>query len=299
MSDPEIELVLDARATIGESPVWAAREAVLYWIDVKAPALYRTDPNTGVARRWILPSEIGGYGLRADGSGAIVALRSGVFALEFTNGVLTLIAEPPFDPKKHRFNESGCDPAGRLWLGTMSDPAPGVKAEPEAGYLYSFSGVDGLVRHDLVALTANGFAWSPDASTFYMAHTKEGRVDAFEFDPDYGRLWARRTLVSVPRNLGVPDGAAVDVDGLYWSVLHHGGRLHRYSPEGRLAREVLLPIDNPTMVAFGGSDLDLLYVTSATHGKPGRPNEGGLFRFRPGVRGWPRPLFGEAALPRQ
>ena len=76
-----------------------------------------------------------------------------------------------------------------------------------------------------------------------------------------------------------------------------GGRLHRYTPDGRLDREVLLPIQNATMVAFGGSDLETLYVTSATHGQPGRLHEGGLFRFRPGVRGWPRPLFGHASLP--
>src|SRR4051812_4993312 len=110
MSDPEIELVVDAQATIGEAPVWAAREGALYWIDVKAPALYRTDPDSGETRHWVLPSEIGGFGLQADGSGAILALRSGVFTLDFASGNLALLARPPFDPMTHRFNEGDCDP---------------------------------------------------------------------------------------------------------------------------------------------------------------------------------------------
>ncbi|AWN39541.1 SMP-30/gluconolactonase/LRE family protein [Methylobacterium durans] len=296
MLDPNIELVVDAQATIGEAPVWAAREGALYWVDVKAPALYRTDTASGETEHWRLPSEIGGFGLQADGSGAILALRSGVFALGFARGNLTHLAEPPFNPRTHRFNESDCDPAGRLWLGTMFEPEPGVEASPEAGHIYSFTVADGLVRHDEVALTANGFAWSPDGRTFYMAHTKDGRIEAIAFDAEQGRLGARRNLVTIPHQVGVPDGGAVDRDGFYWSAIHRGGRLHRYAPDGRLDREVLLPVQNPTMVAFGGDDLETLYVTSATHGQPGQPHEGGLFRCRPGVPGLARPLFGEAPL---
>ena len=291
MPQPEVECILDARAIIGESPVWSAHDRALYWIDVKAPALYRTDPASGETRCWGLPSEIGGYGLRSDGSGAIVALRSGVFAFDFADEGLTLLADAPFNSRTHRFNEGDCDPSGRLWLGTMFDPEPGVAASPQAGHLHSFTLAEGLVQHDEVALTANGFAWSPDGGTFYMARTKDGRVDAFAFEAKRGLLGQRRTLVTVPADLGQPDGAAVDADGFYWSAIHRGGRLHRYAPDGHLDREVLLPVANPTMVAFGGDDLDDLYITSATHGEPGRPQEGGLFLLRPGVRGWPRPLF--------
>ncbi len=41
---PEIECVLDARATSGETPTWCESEQVLYWIDVEEPALHRSGP---------------------------------------------------------------------------------------------------------------------------------------------------------------------------------------------------------------------------------------------------------------
>ena len=229
--------------------------------------------------------------MRVDGSGAVLGLRSGLFALDFESGETERMAEPPFDPRTHRFNESGVDPAGRLWLGTMFDPEPGVDAEPEAGPLVSWSLSEGLVIRDASALTANGFAWSADGGRFYLAHTVEGWIEAIDFDAATGALGARRRFVSVDPETGQPDGGTIDAEGFYWSAIHKGGRLHRYAPDGRLDCEVALPIRNPTMMAFAGEGLDALYVTSATHGKEGAPHEGGLWRLDAGVRGLPLPTL--------
>ena len=121
-SETEIELVIDARAVIGESPLWTEDQSELYWVDIKAPALYRTKIPTLETTSWSLPSDIGGYALTS--GGAIVALRNGIFALDFSSGELAKLCDPPFDPRIHRFNEVDCDPSGRLWLGTMFDPEP-------------------------------------------------------------------------------------------------------------------------------------------------------------------------------
>ncbi|ACL55461.1 SMP-30/gluconolactonase/LRE family protein [Methylobacterium nodulans] len=293
MTPARIDILVQARAVIGEAPFWSGREPALYWIDVKAPALFRTDPETGDTRRWTLPAEIGGYALLADRSGAIVALRSGIFALAFASGDLDRLAGPPFDPRTHRFNEGDCDPAGRLWLGTMFDPLPGVKAEPRADHLYAFTLAGGLVRHAETAFVANGFAWSPDGGRLYLADSRAGRIDAVAFDAARGRLGLRQPFAAVPSGLGVPDGGAVDAEGFYWSAIHGGSCLHRYAPDGRLDRRLPLPVRYPTMMAFGGGDLATLFVTSATHGEPGSPQDGAVLRLRPGVRGEPRPLFGE------
>ena len=118
----EIEVVLEAVATIGESPTWAAAESALYWIDVKKPALYRYDPVLGGQLAWPMSSDIGAFGLVSDPPGAVVALRQGIFRLEFASGSLTQLAPPPFDPALFRFNEGACDTAGRFWVGVMFDP---------------------------------------------------------------------------------------------------------------------------------------------------------------------------------
>ena len=71
-----IETVLDFHSRIGESPTWVADERALYWIDVKAPALYRYCPDDESLRSWPMTSDIGGFALAGDG-GAVVALRAG------------------------------------------------------------------------------------------------------------------------------------------------------------------------------------------------------------------------------
>jgi sugar lactone lactonase YvrE len=288
--DSDIELFLDARATIGESPLWC-EEGALYWIDVKAPALYRTEIASRQTTSWQFSSDIGGYGLKPGGKGAFVALRIGLFELDFETKTLVKLCDAPFDADTHRFNESDCDPTGRLWLGTMFDPPPGAPARPTKGGLYSFTRDAGLREEDDSSLLHNGFAWAPDGREFFLAHSREGRIYAYEFDLERGAIGARRVFAEVPKVLGIPDGGAFDADGCYWSAIHRGGRLHRYAPDGRLDRVVELPVQNPTMMAFGGPNLRELYITSATHGEPGKPYEGGILRMLPGVAGLARPTL--------
>ena len=282
-----VELAFDAHANTGESPTWCPGPGLLFWIDVKAPALHRFDPRDGSGRRWDMPAEIGCMAATADGEQVLVGLRTGLFAFAPATESLTRLADPPFDPRTHRFNEGGCDATGRFWLGTMFEPEPGVAAEPSPGALHSFRTGEGLRRHRDASLEPNGMGWSPDNRTMYLAHSREQRVLAFPFDAVAARLGEPGDFVSVPKSLGVPDGAAVDEEGCYWLAIHGGGRLRRYRPDGRLDLELMLPVSNPTMCAFAGATLDTLFITTASHGKSDEAHAGGLFRCRPGIRGLP------------
>jgi sugar lactone lactonase YvrE len=289
----EIEVVLDAGATIGESPTWSAAERALYWIDVKKPALYRYDPATGAQRSWRLSSDVGGFALTADPPGAVVALREGVFALDFASGALERLAPAPFDPSLFRFNEGACDSAGRFWIGVMFDPIE-AGAEPRKGPLHSFRLESGLHLEPDAAQLHNGMAWSGDGLTFYLSHSENGEILAFEFDAAAGRIGARGLFARLPSALGIPDGAAVDTEGGYWSACHGGGRLRRYRADGSVDRDIPLPVSQPTMCAFGGAALDEMYVTSARDKLDAEqlarePLAGALLRLRPGERGVPRP----------
>ena len=291
----EVELVLDAHAEIGESPTWSAAERALYWIDVKAPALHRFDPADGATRTWSMPDEIGCFALYQDAPAALVALRTGLYRLDLHSDALTRLTVPPYHQRVHRFNEGACDGKGRFWVGTMFAPqAEGH--EPERGPLFRYSGDLGLIPQPDSSLTPNGLAWSPEGDTLYFAHSKEHRIYRFEFDPETGLLGSGSIFAEIPPDLGVPDGAAVDAEGCYWSAIHGGSRLIRFTPDGQVEREVKLPVSQPTMCAFAGPDLDILYVTSAASGLGvlhglNEPHAGGVFRLRPGVCGVPRHGF--------
>lgn len=291
----EIEVVLDAGATIGESPTWAPWENALYWIDVKAPALYRYDPATGGQRCWPMPSDIGAFGLVSNPPGAVAALRQGIFRLDFASGLLTKLAPPPFDPALFRFNEGTCDNTGRFWVGVMFDPMDEGETQQESG-LHSFTLRDGLRAEPDAAALHNGMAWSSDGRQFYLAHSEKQKVFTYAFDPERGRLGARRLFARIPETFGLPDGAAVDSEGGYWCALHGGSRLRRYTAAGAMDRDIELPVSQPTMCAFAGEALETLYVTSAADKLTPRqrrdePLAGALLRLRPGESGIARPCM--------
>lgn len=204
----DVHLLVDAKAIIGESPLWVAEQSALFWIDVKAPTLHRTESDTRGTTSWALPSDVGGYALKPDGVGAVLGLRSGVFDLDFSTGKLEKLCNPPFDARLHRFNEGDCDPSGRFWIGTMFDPEPESDIKPVGDHLYSFTLAGGLVRHEDVALLHNGFAWNRDGSEIFFAHSREGRIYASEFDLVRGSFGRKRVFAEIPREIGIPDGGA-------------------------------------------------------------------------------------------
>ncbi|MGH8200418.1 MAG: SMP-30/gluconolactonase/LRE family protein [Steroidobacteraceae bacterium] len=289
----QIEVVSNAGAAIGESPTWASAERALYWIDVKKPALYRYDPVTGRQRSWNLRSDIGAFALLADSTGAVLALREGVFRLEFASGSLVRLAPPPFDPTLFRFNEGTCDSAGRFWIGVMFDPLAG-KPPAQPASLHRFTLGGRLLPQPDAAELHNGMAWSRENNLFYLTHSCTGEVFAYTFDARHGELGPRKLFAKVASSDGIPDGAAVDAEGGYWCALHGGSRLRRYTAMGELDREITLPVSQPTMCAFGGEALDDLYVTSASdklspEQRKREPLAGALLRMRCGARGIPRP----------
>ncbi len=99
----------------------------------------------------------------------------------------------------------------------------------------------------------------------------------------------------MPAKDGIPDGAAIDTEGGYWSALHGGGKLRRFYPDGAIDRDIDSPFSQPTMLAFAGENLAMLYITSASdqmnaEEKAREPHAGGLFRLDVGNRGIARPF---------
>ena len=282
----EVTCVLDARAELGECPVWSAEEQALYWVDVRAPALHRLDPATGGTRTWPLPRRVGSFGLRESG-GAVVALVEGFHLLDLGTGALTFLAGPDAHVPGTRFNDGKVSPEGRFWAGTMDEEslsrpiAALYRLDPDGGV---HRVVDGLI-------VSNGLAWSADGRTMFHSDSKGMVIWAYDYDPEHGTVANRRVLARPSEEVGRPDGAATDVEGFYWSAGISAGVLNRWAPDGRLDRSIPLPCSNPTMPCFGGPDLRTIFVTSLRHDVPAdvleaKPLSGGIFAVRvdaPGV----------------
>lgn len=254
---------------VGESPIWHEVESALYWVDIDGLTVNRLHAASGKFTSWKMGSNPSALAID-DNNCLVVATRKGLLRLNTTDGSETPIADAPYDPSKVRFNDGRVDPAGRFWIGTMYEP----RDQPAAEMFVLEQ--DRLRRAWSGGMTnSNGLAWSLDGRTMYHADTTSHRIDCYDYDMATGQQSNRRTLLAFPSDKkaadygGRPDGATMDSEGFYWVAMFEGARVLRIAPDGRIDREVKLPVKCPTAVAFGGPDLRTLYITSASHGRPG------------------------------
>ncbi|MEO3806022.1 SMP-30/gluconolactonase/LRE family protein [Nonomuraea sp. B1E8] len=289
-----VDLVLDARATVAESPVWDTGRQGLWWVDIPAGRVHRFSPATGEDVSFEASEAVGAVASRRDGS-LLLATATGIISCAADGSGRTVLHEVDTDPPGGRFNDGKADPWGRFWAGTL---LPGTGG---AGALYRLD-PDGTLHTVVTGVSvSNGLGWSPDGRTFYYADSPTGGVDAFDHDPETGALANRRRLIDIDR--GRPDGLTVDAEGYLWVALWEGWAVQRFAPEGGLVMTVEIPARKVTSCAFGGADLDTLYVTSARVGLSEselcqQPYAGGIFAVVPGVRGQPSAAYVPAGIGR-
>ncbi|MDB5821903.1 MAG: Gluconolactonase [Herminiimonas sp.] len=295
MTNAQVQLAFNAPMQVGECPLWDHEAGVLYWVDIDGCAVHRLRPTDQRHNTWSMPSEPGCIAL-CGASRLLVALRDGLCLLDANSGSMTPLGSvAPYDTSTTRFNDGRSDAAGRLWVGSIYEPR-----DMPAGTLYRVEH-GAIVDQRKPVTVSNGLAFSPDDRTLYHADTRAHRIMAYDFDVVTGSIREGRVLkqFSAERDAnygGRPDGAAVDVEGAYWSAMFDGGRLLRLSPEGEILREVPLPVRCPTMMAFGGPDLRTLFITSARHNRPvdelaRHPHSGCLFSLDVEVPGRPEHLY--------
>lgn len=285
-----IEAVERASALVGEGPVWLPQEQALYWVDIKGLKLHRYDAANGSAQTWAAPERIGALIPRRAG-GFVALAKSGVYTVDTSFARFDKQCAPETDRPGNRFNDAKCDPMGRLWAGTMDD------AEQDAsGRLYRFDSLNAPTRvRDNINLS-NGLGWSPDGTKMYFVETLRRVIWLYDYDVADGAATAARVFAEIPESDGYPDGLCVDADGCIWLAHWGGWRLTRFTPHGRADRVVHMPVPQLTSCAFGGTNLDTLYITSAAIGlsdtaKAEAPLAGSLFAFAPGVKGLPVSSF--------
>lgn len=288
MTGLEPTSVLSLGATLGEGPVWVARDAALWFVDIKSHRIHRYDPQSGVASSWTAPGQVGWIVPTTDGLFA-VGLQSGVHRFDPANASFSLLHAPEAHLPGNRQNDACVAPDGALWFGSMDDAE-----QAESGHFYRIhDGVCADTTLPPVAIT-NGPALSPDGRTLYHTDTLGKRIWRTTLD-DAGAVQDTSLFVQIEDGAGYPDGPTIDAEGCLWTGLFGGWAVRRYDPAGVLMRDIRFPVSNITKIAFGGDDLSTAYATTARKGLDDKalaeqPLAGDLFAFDPGVAGMPGTL---------
>ena len=279
------ELVLDTKSELGEGAIWNYKTGELIWVNIKGEILNFYNPKTESNREMFTGQMIGTV-VPAESGKVMVALQNGIYSYDPDSGAKKLIVDPEADKPDNRFNDGKCDPAGRFWVGTMS-----LVGAKNAGALYRLD-ADSTIHKMIDGVgISNGIVWSADKSKMYYIDTPTRKVMGYDYDNETGDISNPKVAVEIPDGIGYPDGMTIDKKDNLWVALWGGSAVACFNPEnGELLRKIEVPAKNVTSCAFGGDDLETLYITTARESTSDEdlerfPHAGGVFKVRPGVKG--------------
>lgn len=283
----EIELVVDAKAILGEGPCWDERRNILYWVDIEGKKLNLYDCLKKENKDIQVDKQITSIvPLKEKETKAIVTLEDGFYFFDFLTEEFQFIADPERHLPTNRFNDGKCDEAGRFWAGTMS-----TTNKKGQGALYCLEKDGTLLKKLDQVSTSNGLAWSKDKEYLYYIDTPTKKVSRFTYHLETGELLNREEVIDFTNEKGYPDGMTIDKEGMLWIAHWGGGRVSHWNPNtGDKIEEIVLPAINVTSCTFGGERLTDLYITTARSGMSDEqlknyPLAGGLFKVKVKVGG--------------
>ncbi|MDF2444080.1 MAG: hypothetical protein JWR01_2283, partial [Subtercola sp.] len=238
---PQAEQLTDPVTHHGEGAVWSDLWGGLRWVDMLAGAVLSLHPETGEVSRMPVGSPIAAA-VRPRLNGGMVVVTEREFTL--WQGEVQEFATPPlWHDRAHRFNEGGCDPAGRMLCGTLA-----YDGDPGGGAMFRLNADGSTERLWGDVTTSNGLGFTASGERMYYIDSETRRVDVFDVDAgaDAGAghdsaLLNRRRFVTIEEGRGFPDGLWVDEEDGVWVALYGGAAVHHYDSRGILADVIELP----------------------------------------------------------
>lgn len=262
--------VWDARAILGEGPVWDGRS--LWWTDIKSSKVHRYSPSSRAQVSWSAPEPVGSFVIERDGR-LLAAMKSGFAYLVpgEPGGTMDVVrvCQPEAGLPQNRFNDGKRAPDGSFWAGSMDEGELN-----DTGSWWRL-GPDGRARQlDTGFRVTNGPAFDLDRGRVYLTDSARQIVFVADLIAGGAGFSRKRQFLRFGDGEGFPDGMEVDAHGCLWIAFWDGGCLRRFSPQGKCIQTVRLPVSRPTSLAFAGSRI---FVTSASVGVEQETLAGGLF----------------------
>ncbi|WP_342593220.1 SMP-30/gluconolactonase/LRE family protein [Ramlibacter agri] len=286
-----MRLAVDARDRLGECAMWCESAQALYWTDIEGLKISRLQAD-GLVHEWKLPQRVGSFAFCAGSrTQMLLGLDSGIALFDTASESLSPVIAVEADEPTTRINDGRCDRQGRFVFGMYN---------PKEAAISGFYRVDADLRIERLPLppaaVGNSICFSPDGATMYYTDSPTRTIWSLDYHAD-GWLGTPREFVRLGEQEGFADGSCIDAQGGLWNAQWEGKCLVRYDAAGAETARIELPVSRPTCPAFGGPDLDVLYVTSARGSLSkerlrDEPAAGGVFAVADtGWRGLPETRF--------
>lgn len=286
---------IGSRSILGECPIWDYRTRHLTWVDIDGRHIYRWSWDADNLEVRAMDGRPGCIALTTNPEILVVASEHRIGLLDWVGGHVEWKLNLPIDQPSVRLNDGRVSPQGDLWIGSMHVPATDRKSigsiyrvDPDWSWEVRVTGV-GVAN--AMTTAGDGMLWADTLLGCCWVLDPTGPADPV-MSGDQAPLIDFAAL-GLP---GGPDGACTDASGDLWVACVHGGALAHLTAEGALIERIDVPVRRPTCPAFGGPNLDTLFVTSIGGGDnyptfDDEPDAGRVMLIDVGVHGVPENLF--------
>ena len=245
---------------LGEGPLWHPGRGQLFWFDILNKRLL--SQKDGQPTSWGFDEHVSAAGW-VDNTTLLVATQTALVGLDLETGDKTHVAALEAENPVTRSNDGRADPWGGFWIGTM-----GMNGEPGAGAIYRFfrGKVTMLFREITIS---NSICFAPDRSCAYFSDTGTHQIMRQALGKEGWPEGPPEVFIDLRAEALNPDGSVVDAAGCLWNAQWGASRIARYSPVGAFMEAIDFPARQMTCPAFGGSNGDTLFATSAAIGMTG------------------------------
>jgi len=267
---------------LGEGLFWSERDGAVLWTDILGKRINRLTFATGKVESWETP-DVAGWIIGCTEGGFVAGIGRSIARISFDPFSCEILAPIPGVPETNRVNDAAADAQGRIWLGTMP-----LSCDVPTGTFHRFANGAFTRADDTPYTIPNGPAIDPEGR--FLLHTDSAMGVIFRYALRDGLLGAREPFITFEEGWGTPDGMTFDAEGHLWVACWGASCVTRFAPDGTPVRRIELPASQISNCAFGGPELDRMYVTSSADGVD-EEHAGALFEIDPGCRGLPPFLY--------
>ncbi len=295
MIDFELVDEIPCANILGEGVQWNHNDQCVWWTDIKANTIFRYHLQSKKLTQWSTPEPVACFAFVENDSRLLLALASGFAWFEKDSGAFEWIAQPELHWLGNRLNDGRVDRQGRFWAGSIVE---NKEVAEQCASLYCLNARQEVSQHLTGFSISNSLCWNLDSTKLYHADSPSRKIHVYDFDAQKGTITNGQLFVTTEG--ADPDGSCIDAENFLWNAQWGGSCVVRYSPAGFIDRVLSMPVSQPTCVAIGGEDMNLLLVTSARIGLTensllAQPRAGNLFVYRTNVKGVRESWYGLGA----
>ncbi|XP_065365391.1 uncharacterized protein LOC135958414 [Calliphora vicina] len=275
----KIEEIPGSLANIGEAPHWDVASQNLYYVDIKAGTIFRYSYNENkVYKAKVEGEEHSSFIIPVEGTTdqfavgcerrVLIVRWDGVSKMAKAISTLFEVQMDDVLHEENRLNDGKCDSLGRLFAGTMRHVGDIFEHRRGELYKYEKDGKVEMIKSDVGI--SNGLTWNDKTKKFYFADTADFEVKEYDYDVASGKININKPKVVLDfrknstKDHLLPDGLTIDTQGNVYVATFNGSSVYTFNPStGKILLQIKLPCLHITSVAFGGPNLDILFVTTA------------------------------------